>query len=314
MSLFRSAFTVSGFTLGSRILGYVRDVMIAAYAGAGPLTDAFFVAFRLPNFFRQISAEGAFNAAFVPLFSGKLSVEGKEKAIEFAQKSMGLMFMVLLVVVVLVEWCMPAVMLLLAPGFADDAAQFELVVLLGRIMFPYLLFISLVALCCGVMQSFGRFAVAAAVPMLLSSSMIVGLFFFSTKTQTPVHAMAYAVFVAGILQWFVMLLALKRVGLSLSLKLPKLDQEIKTLLKRMGPGIVGGGVMQLNVWVNTVIATTLVPGAVSYLYYADRLAQFPLALIGTAIGTALLPTLSVQLKEHKTAQAIATQNRAVEMG
>lgn len=313
MSLFRSAFTVSSFTLGSRILGYIRDVMIAAFAGAGALTDAFFVAFRLPNFFRQISAEGAFNAAFVPLFSGKISIDGKEKAIEFAQKSMLFMFLVLLILVTIVEIFMPQVMMLLAPGFADDSEQFALVVLLGRIMFPYLLFISLVALCCGVMQSFGKFAVAAAVPMLLSGSMIVALPLFAEQAETPVHVLAYAVLVAGVLQWLVMWVAVKRMGLSFSLALPKIDDDIKQLLRRMGPGIIGGGVMQLNVWVNTVLATTLLPGAVSYLYYADRLAQFPLALIGTAMGTALLPALSVQLKQGHFSEAITTQNRAFEL-
>ena len=314
MSLFRSAFTVSGFTLGSRILGYIRDVMIAAFAGAGVLSDAFFVAFRLPNFFRQISAEGAFNAAFVPIFSGKISVEGKEDALNFAQKSMAWMCLFLVILVIIVEIFMPTAMLLLAPGFIDNPEQFDLAVLLGRIMFPYLLFISMVALCSGMLQSFGKFAVAAAVPMLLSGSMIVGLWLFADKAQTPVHVLAYAVLVAGVLQWLVMLYAIKKAGFSFSLALPKWDDEIKVLLKRMGPGIVGGGVMQLNVWVNTVIATTLVPGAVSYLYYADRLAQFPLALIGTAIGTALLPTLSVQFKQAKLEQAITTQNRAMEMG
>jgi putative peptidoglycan lipid II flippase len=163
------------------------------------------------------------------------------------------------------------------------------------------------------MNSLGRFALAAAIPMLLSGSMIVGLWLFTPYAQTPVHVLAFSVLVSGVLQATVMLYALKRAGFSFSLKFPHMDQDIKTLLKRMGPGVLGGGVMQINVWINTVIATTLLPGAVSYLYFADRLAQFPLALIGTAIGIALLPALSAQLKQGKLEQALDTQNRALEM-
>lgn len=312
MSLFKSAFTVGSLTLCSRLLGYTRDILIASILGAGGLADAFFVAFRLPNFFRQLSAEGAFNNAFVPLFSGKLNAHGKKKAVAFAEHVLSFMLVVLLVVTVVMEIFMPAVMHVLAPGFVDDAEQFATVVTFGRIVFPYLLFISLAALFGGMLNSLGKFAAFAAAPILLNICTITTLLFLVRFAQTPAHALSWAVAFAGVAQLVWMLVAAKRHGVFLKLGLPRLDSEVRTLLRRMVPGIIGGGVTQINLWVNTLIAT-LLPGAVSYLYYADRLAQFPLAIIGTAMGTALLPSLSRSIREKNNHQAIATQNKALEL-
>jgi len=311
MSIIRSAFTVGSFTLISRILGYVRDILIAASLGAGFLSDAFFVAFRLPNFFRTLSAEGAFNAAFVPLFSGKL--EGNNnKAIEFARHVMAFMFVALLIITILMQIFMPYVMAALAPGFLDDAEKFDITVHFGRIVFPYLIFISMVALLSGILNSIGKFAAAACAPIWLNVCMIGSITLLAKFTQTPAHALAWGVVIAGVVQLLWMIAAAIRNNILPKPCLPRLDDDVKTLLKRMIPGIIGGGVTQINLWVNTIIATTMA-SAVSFLYYADRLVQFPLAIIGTAMGTVLLPALSKHLKNGDTKEAINKQNQALEV-
>jgi len=312
MSLFKSAFIVGAFTFISRIFGYVRDVFIAAFLGAGPIADAFFIAFRLPNFFRQLSAEGAFNAAFIPLFSGELASNGKNKAINFAEKVFSFMAIFTIIITIIVEISMPGIMVILAPGFLDNPEQFDLAVALSRISFIYFIFVSLVSLLGGMLNSLGKFAAAAAAPIILNLCMIGSLLYMSEYTITPAHALVWGIAGAGMVQLLWLLGAGYKVGIRLKLRLPRIDESIKTLLKRMGPGIVGGGVMQINIWINTVIAT-LIPGAVSYLYYADRFVQFPLAIIGTAVGVALLPALSKQRKENDIEKAIYTQNRALEI-
>lgn len=310
MGLARNAFIVGGFTLISRILGYIRDIFIALMLGAGPLADAFLVAFRLPNFFRQISAEGAFNNAFIPLYSGTLAQEGEAKAKLFASHVISFMLPVLVCFVAALEIAMPWVMALLAPGFLDNPEQFSLTVLLGRITMPYLAFISLVALLSGMLQSHNRFAAAAAAPILLNLCLITALFTLSHFTPTHAHALAWGVAVAGVVQLIWVVVHAIRLGLFPSLARLRLTGDVKLLLKRMLPGVIGGGVTQLNVLINTILAT-LLPSAVSYLYYADRLVQFPLAIIGTAMGTALLPSLSKYIKNKQHAKAIEQQNLAL---
>jgi putative peptidoglycan lipid II flippase len=303
MSLFKSAFTVGSFTLCSRILGYIRDILIAATLGATYTADAFFVAFRLPNFFRTLSAEGAFNAAFVPLFAGKLELEGKKNAFTFASHVLSFMAAILLVLTIVMQIFMPAVMYILAPGFIDQPEKFDLAVHFGRIVFPYLLFISLMSLLSGILNSLGKFAAAAAAPIWLNLCSIFALTVLAKYTTNPAVVLSWAVVTSGLIQLvWVVVIAYKN-GIFLHISIPKMDNDVKTLLKRMVPGIIGGGVTQINLWINTVIATT-VAGAVSYLYYADRLVQFPLAIIGTAMGTALLPTLSKQIRGKKLEQAI----------
>lgn len=312
MSLIKSAFTVGSLTMVSRLVGFLRDMFIASRLGAGTLSDVFLVAFKLPNFFRHIFAEGAFNAAFVPLFSGKLATEGKESAKEFAERAASVLFFSVMVVTILMQIFMPWVMYGLAPGFAVDPEKFDLAVLLTRITFPYLAFMALVSLLGGVLNTFGRFAAPAFAPALLNLCMIAAVVYFSRFTPTPAHSLSIGVTIAGIVQFIWLLIATHRAGISLKFRRPTLNPEIKLLMKRMLPGVVGAGVTQLNLWIDTVIAT-IIPSAVSYLYYADRVSQFPLAVIGTAMGTALLPMLSRQVRENKQGEAIYTQNRALEM-
>lgn len=311
MSLIKSAFTVGSLTMVSRLLGFVRDMFIASKLGAGPLSDVFFIAFKLPNFFRHLFAEGAFNAAFVPLYSGIVTEKGAVSAKDFAEKIAAVLFFALLIITILMQIFMPWVMLALAPGFSGDAAKFDLAVLLTRITFPYLLFMSLVSLLGGMLNSVGRFAAAALAPALLNICLILAAVYFTRFTPTPAHALSIGVTVAGLVQLIWLILATKRAGISLSFRLPRLNPQVKLLLKRMLPGVVGAGVTQLNLWIDTILAT-LIPSAVSYLYYADRISQFPLAVIGTAMGTALLPLLSRQIREQKLDESIATQNRALE--
>lgn len=296
----------------SRILGYTRDILIASSLGASLMADAFFVAFRLPNFFRTLSAEGAFNAAFVPLFSSKLAADGQKKAVDFAEHVFSFMFAVLLILTILMQIFMPAIIHILAPGFTDNPEKFDTTVALARITFPYLVFISIVSLFSGILNSMGKFAAAASAPIWLNAVMILFLLFLSEFTGTPAHALSYGVMVAGIVQMLWLMVAAANNGIKLRLRKPEIDKDVKTLLKRMVPGILGGGVTQINLWVNTVIATTMA-SAVSYLYYADRLVQFPLAIVGTAMGTALLPMLSRHMKKSETDQAIFAQNRALEI-
>ncbi|MCE3232044.1 MAG: putative rane protein putative virulence factor [Rickettsiaceae bacterium] len=313
MSLFKSAATVGGYTFLSRILGYIRDMFIASALGVGALSDAFIIAFRLPNIFRALSAEGAFNSAFVPLFAGKLTTDGKEQATSFAGHVMSFMFIVLVAFSIIMELCMPFVMHIIAPGFKGNAEQFGLSVELSRIMFPYLVFISLVALYSGILNSMGKFAVASAAPIWLNITMILAIVCFDKYTKTPAHALAWGVFAAGVIQLVWLLQAAYKAGVVLKPCVPKLDSQLKTLLKRMVPGIIGSGITQINILVSAMIATSI-SGAITYLYYADRVVQFPMAIIGTAMGTALLPTLSKQLKQHQTEESIKTQNKALEIG
>lgn len=309
MTMIKSALVVSILTFCSRVLGYIRDIFIASILGVSGLADAFFVAFRLPNMFRQLSAEGAFHNAFVPMFSEKLEKEGKEKASSFASNIFLLMILILTFISSIIIWQMPVVMKFLAPGYVNDKEKFELVVNLGRILFPYILFISLVSLFNGMLNSFGKFAVSAGVPMILNLTLILGLFLFSA--ETPAHNLSYSVLLAGILQIAIVAITAHIYGIKFSFGKPRFSNSVKTLFKRMVPGIVGGGVTQIAIWINTVIAT-LIPSAVSYLYYADRLVQFPLALIGTAIGTALLPNLSKNIQRGNKDESNKMQNKAIE--
>ncbi len=312
MALIRSAATVGGYTMISRVLGFVRDILIAALLGAGPVADAFFVAFKLPNFFRRLFAEGAFNAVFVPLFAGILSRRGPLAATVFAGEVLALMAWALLVLVVLMQFGMPWLMLGLAPGFAADPEKFDLAVALSRITFPYLLFISLVSLMGGVLNALGRFAAAATTPILLNLCLIGALLGLARLTPTAGHALAWGVALAGALQFLWLVMACKRAGVLPRLPRPRLTPGSRRLLALMLPAALGAGVVQLNLVVDTIIASLLPTGSVSFLYYADRVNQLPLGVVGVAVGTALLPLLSRQVAAGQTAAALESQVRAVE--
>lgn len=319
MSLRRAIATVAGFTAISRVMGFIRDIVMAGLMGTGFVADCFVIAFKLPNFFRRLFAEGAFNAAFVPLFTEKLRAkddgerdESRDQAIRFAEDSFAVLLVVLFVFVALAQLAMPAVMLVLANGFKDDPAKFELAVTLTRITFPYLLFISLVSLLGGVLNSLGRFAAVAGTPIILNASLIVAGLALSSALPTPGHALAIGVSVGGALQFVWLVVALRREGVRMRLRLPRLTPEVKRLLVLMMPVALGAGAMQVNLLIDILIASFLPEGSLAFLFYADRLNQLPIGIVGVAVGTALLPTLSRQIADGREDAANDSLNRAVE--
>ena len=314
MNLGRAAATIGGWTMLSRITGLAREMLVARYLGAGWVADAFFVAFRFPNLFRSLFAEGAFNAAFVPLFAGELERNGHEAARLFAERCLAVLTWTLIAFVAAMEIAMPWAMEVLAPGFGDMPGKMELAIALSRITFPYLLFISMVSLQSGVLNALGRFAAAAGTPVLLNLVSMAVLVALAPYTPTPGHAMAWGVFASGIAQFLWLVASVRRAGMALGATRPRLPPEVRLMLRRVVPGAVGAGVYQLNLAINTVIASLVANGAVSYLNYAERINQLPLGVVGVAIGTALLPLLSRQIKAGDTAAAMAAQNRAIEMG
>lgn len=313
MALFRSVATVGSLTMVSRLFGFARDMLTAAILGAGPVADAFFVAQRLPNLFRSLFAEGAFSAAFVPLANRTL-VEGGETALkDFAEQAYAVLFAALLVFVILGELFMPWVMNAIAPGFSADPVKFELVVNLTRITFPYLLFISLTALQGGLLNTVDRFAAAAATPVLLNLFLIAGLLTMAALHWTGGTVLAWALTASGIAQFLWLMGSCAQAGLRLRLRWPRLTPQVTQTLKIMGPGVLGAGVTQLNLLISTALASLLPGGSVSYLYYADRLNQLPLGVVGIAVATAILPPLSRQVRAGDDAAAVTTQNRGLEL-
>ncbi len=312
MKLFKSIATVGGFTLLSRLTGFARDALIAAFLGVNVTTDAFFVAFKLPNFFRRFFAEGAFNAAFVPIFSSILVGAGRLQAKAYAEQVFFALFLILVIFVLTFEEGMPLVITLIAPGFLDEPEKYQLAVELSRITFPYIFFISLAAMLSGVLNSLGRFGAAAASPIILNISMIGAVLSVAYFSLEPGQAMAFGVFTAGFLQLSWLYLSTVREDFSLKFTRPELTPDIKRLIRLGIPGAFGAGVVQINLLIDNILASLLPTGAVSYLFYADRLNQLPLGVIGIAVSTALLPELSKQLKSGKTDDAHKTQNRALE--
>jgi putative peptidoglycan lipid II flippase len=313
MALLRSVATVASYTLLSRIFGFIRDILTAAILGAGPVADAFFVAQRLPNLFRSLFAEGAFSAAFVPLFAGAMADNGREAARIFAEDTLAVLLAALLGFVLLGEIFMPAVMAVIAPGFSADPAKFGLAVELARITFPYLLFIALVALQGGVLNSVDRFAAAAATPIFLNLFLIIALLSMERFGWHDGRALAWALTAAGLAQFLWLLWSCARAGLALRLPFPRLTPGVRRTLAVMAPGTIGAGVTQLNLMISTALASLLPGGSVSYLYYADRLNQLPLGVVGIAVGTAILPPLAREVRRGRLADAISIQNRGLEL-
>lgn len=314
--LIRSIATVGSMTLLSRILGFVRDVAVAWVLGAGWMADVFFVAFKLPNLFRRLFAEGAFNLAFVPIFAGKLETEDDAEAPHgartFAEQAQSGLLLVLLIFTLIVELAMPWVVSAIAPGFVDEAEKFNLAVDLVRITFPYLIFISLVSLLGGIMNSLGKFWQAAATPVLLNITLITSVFALTPISPTPAHALSWGIALGGVVQFGWMVWHASKAGWMPKLVWPHLTDDVKRLLKRIAPVAVGAGIYQISLLIDTIIASLLVSGSISYLFYADRLVQLPLGVVGVAVGTALLPLLSRQIKGGHDAEALDSQNRAVE--
>ena len=290
--MLRGILTVGGWTMASRLLGFLRDILIAALAGAGPVADAFFVANRLPNLFRRLFGEGAFNAAFVPAFSSLLQREGADSAKTFAQETIAVMAFWLLALTLLCMVAMPVIMLGFAPGFADEPEKFTLTVELARIAFPYMPLICLTALLSGILNGLDRFAAAAAAPVLYNLVSIACMLWLVPFVPSVGHALAWGVSASGVVQLALLYVAVRRAGMRLYLPRPRLTPRIRALLRKMGPGVLGAGITQVNMSVDVIIATLLPAGTAAILYYADRVAQLPLGVIGVAVGTALLPRLS----------------------
>jgi putative peptidoglycan lipid II flippase len=315
MKLYRAFATVGGLTLLSRVLGFARDILIAATLGSGMVADAFFVAFRFPNLFRRLFGEGAFNSAFIPLFARRLEGEGREAARAFAEEALSGLVFVLILLTAVAEIAMPFLMLGLAPGFNANPEKFDLTVLLTRITMPYLLCMSVVALMSGVLNSVGKFVESSAVSIVLNLTMMAATVFsmWMGLTSEPMAGVvqAWGVFAAGVLQLWLLIDGARRNGLTLRLRRPRLTEGVRRLISLGIPGVVSGGVTQLNIVIGTVIAS-LQAGAVSHLYYADRVYELPLAIVGIAIGVVLLPDVSRHLRAGDHAAVMDSQNRAFE--
>jgi putative peptidoglycan lipid II flippase len=320
VNLARSLGSVGGLTLVSRVLALVRDTLQASYVGASFASDAFFVAFRLPNMFRALFAEGAFSAAFIPMFNRKVGEAGDVKAgLRFAEQTLAVLLPVLLIFTILMIVAAWPITWGLSGGFKNPThEQFAFAVMLSRITIPYLMLISLASLLGGILNSLHKFWVNAAAPILLNISMIVALWFFHghgpAGAYETARAQAISVTVGGVLQLAWLILACKQAGVRLAIKRPHIDDDIRQLLKLILPAAVGAGAVQVNLAVSTALAGGLLdPGSISYIYYADRLNQLPLGLIGIGLGTILLPTVSRQLSQNRDAEAMDTQNRGVEL-
>ena len=302
MSLLKALATVSGMTLLSRILGFVRDLVIARVFGAGLATDAFFVAFKLPNLLRRLFAEGAFSQAFVPILAEYRNRRGAEDTRVLVDHVSGALATVLFIVTVIGVAAAPLIILVTAPGFTETPGKFDLTVDLLRVTFPYIFFISLTALAGGILNTYSRFAVPAVTPTLLNLSFIGFALWGAPYFDPPVKALAWAVFAGGVAQLALQVPFLARVGLLPRFKLNLRDDALWRILRQMGPAVFGVSIGQVSLVINVIFASFLVTGSVSWLYYADRLMEFPMGLLGAALGTILLPSLA-KLHAERSAQA-----------
>jgi putative peptidoglycan lipid II flippase len=311
MSFARAVRTVAGLTMVSRVLGFIRDVLTADMLGAGPMADAFFVAFKLPNFFRRLFAEGAFSVTFVPLFAKTALADGQDAAARFAEEAQAALLSILIPLTVALLLFMPAVMLLLAPGFEAGSERYDLAVRLCRITFPYLTLISITALQGGVLNALDRYGPFATAPILFNLCLIGGLL-LTPLFPNAAYALSWGEFAAGIVQVVWMMGSCRRAGILLKLRRPRLTPQIKRLFTLMGPAAVGAGAVQINVFIDTMIGSLLPAGSISDLYYAERLYQLPLGVIGVAVGTALLPSLARHVRAGEKEGAKRLEARAIE--
>ena len=311
MNLIKSTSTFSFFTLISRILGYCRDLLIAIYLGSGPVADAFFVAFRIPNTFRRLFSEGTFNAAFVPSYSSELE-KGKKQSKEFANKVFNLLLIGLLLIVLIIEIFMPLFVFLIAPGFTENSDKLDLTIFLTRITFPFLIFISLSSFLSSILNSHNRFAIAAAAPIILNILLILTLLFQSYLNDKLVVYLSYAVTIAGIIQLVTLIFFVRKFYIPKILFNFKIDDKVKFFFKKLLPSIFSSGVTQINILVGTIIAS-FQASAVSYLYYADRIYQINLAIAGIAIGTVVLPNLSKYIQSGNKKKIDFIQNKSLEL-
>jgi len=311
MNLIKSTGTFSFFTLISRLTGYLRDILIAIFLGAGPIADAFFVAFRFPNTFRRLFSEGTFNAAFVPSYSSELN-KGKKSAESFANNIFNILFLSLLAIVFIIEIFMPLFVALIAPGFKEDIEKLEIAINLTRITFPFLLFVSLSSFFSAILNSHNKFAAASATPIILNIILILVLLFGKYLSDQLVYYLSYAVTFAGLIQLIFLIFFVKKYFIpKISFKM-KNNNKIKLFFKKLFPSIFSSGVTQINILVGTIIAS-FQANAVSYLYYADRIYQINLAIAGIAIGTVLLPSLSKYINSKNNTKIDFIQNKSLEL-
>ncbi len=309
VNLTKGVLTVSSWTLLSRVMGMVREILLSTLIGAGPLLDAFVAAFRLPNIFRRFFAEGAFNAAFVPLFAKRY--ESKMEPNEFVNNVFANLLIILLILTSIAMIFMPVLVFLTAAGFTSDE-RFDLTVEFGRVMFPYILLISLGALFSGILNTAGRFALAAAAPVILNVVIVATLLIAWATNNEIIVWLVWSIPIAGILQLSLLWIATHRTGIKITLAFPKWNKDIAKLIKIAIPAALAGGVLQINLLVGQLVASQE-PGAISFLYFADRLYQLPLGIAGIAVGTVLLPKLSRHLKSDDITQAQFTYSQSAEM-
>jgi putative peptidoglycan lipid II flippase len=311
MNLIKSTGTFGFYTIISRILGYLRDILIAIFLGTSSIADAFFVAFRIPNTFRRLFAEGTFNAAFVPSYTSELS-KGKLRSKKFGDQIFNLLFLGLLFFIIIVEIFMPAFVGLIAPGFVDDAQKIELAINLTRIMFPFLMFVCLASFFSAILNSHNKFAAASAAPIILNLILIGILLFGRSLGDEIVFYLSYGVSIAGLLQLIFLYQFVKKFySVELNFKI-KITNTVKIFFKKLLPSIFSSGVTQINILVGTIIAS-FQASAVSYLYYADRIYQINLAIAGIAIGIVILPQLSKYVQSKKKEKITLIQNKALEL-
>ena len=294
-TLARSGTIVGLMTLISRVLGFIRDQVLAIVFGAGGATDVFLVAFKIPNFLRRLFAEGAFAQAFVPVFTEYKEKRSREALLDLAAHVSGTLIIVLLVISTLGVMLSPLIIMVFAPGFIDEPERFDLATHMLRITFPYLFFVSLVAYCGSMLNTFGKFAIPSLTPVLLNISMIMAALALSPHFDIPIIALAWGVFAAGVFQLLLQVPFLRQIGLLPRPRWGWKNEGVRRILKLMAPAILGSSVAQINLLLDTVIASFLTVGSLSWLYYSDRLMEFPLGLLGVTLGTVILPRLS---REH----------------
>ena len=311
MNLIKSTGTFSFFTIISRVLGYLRDIMIAIFLGTSFFADAFFVAFRIPNTFRRLFSEGAFNAAFIPSYASELT-KNKKESVKFVNKVFNLLFLSLLLIIFVVQLFMPVFVSLIAPGFIGDNEKINLAINLTRITFPFLMFVSLASFFSAILNSHNKFAAAAAAPIILNIVLIAILFFSKILDDDLVYYLSYGVTLAGLLQLIFLYYFAKKYYLAKFYLNFTINAKVKNFFKKLLPSIFSSGVTQINILVGTIIAS-FQASAVSYLYYADRIYQINLAIAGIAIGVVILPQLSKYIQQNKKKKILLIQNKALEL-
>ena len=311
MNLLKSTGTFGFYTIISRLLGYLRDILIAVFLGTGLLADAFFVAFRIPNTFRRLFSEGTFNSAFVPSYASEM-IKGKKKSNLFANDVFNLLFLSLLSLILIIQLFMPAFVSFIAPGFVGDIEKMEIAITLTRITFPFLLFISLASFFGAILNSHNKFAAASGAPIILNIVLVLILLFSSSLGDELVYYLSYGISLAGLLQLlFLYKFVSRHYSLEFNFKI-KINSKVKIFFKKLLPSVFSSGVTQINILVGTIIAS-FQASAVSYLYYADRIYQINLAIAGIAIGVVVLPQLSKHVKSKKKNKILLIQNKALEL-